>query len=113
MTHNFRELKVWSRSVDFVVEVYSLTKTFPKDELYGLISQLRRAATSIALNIAEGTGASSNVEFARFLEMARRSVYEVMTGLEIAQRLKYCKPEDAKQMDKEANEIAAKISDPL
>ncbi len=110
MTHNFRELNVWSRSIDFVTKIYGLTKTFPKDEMYGLTSQLRRAATSIALNIAEGSGGSSDVEFKRFLEMARRSAYEVMTGLEIAQRLKYCKPEVAKQMDKEANEIAAMIS---
>jgi four helix bundle protein len=63
---------------------------FSKDELYGLMSQTRRAATSIALNIAEGSGGSSNAEFIRFLEMARRSVYEVITALEIAQRLGYC-----------------------
>jgi len=110
MGHNFRELKVWARAMDFVTEIYTLTRAFPKEEIYGLTSQLRRAATSIALNIAEGSGASSNAEFIRFLEMARRSVYEVITALEIAQRLKYCKEEQVAPLTKEANEIAAMLS---
>jgi four helix bundle protein len=73
--------------MEYVTAIYTSTKTYPKDELYGLTSQTRRAATSIALNIAEGSGGSSNAEFIRFLEMARRSFYEVLTALEIAQRL--------------------------
>lgn len=110
MAHNFRELKVWTRAIEFVVQIYALTRTFPRDEMYGLTSQLRRAATSIALNIAEGSGASSNIEFVRFLEMARRSAYEVITGLEVARRLNYCKEEQALKLGQEANEIAAMIS---
>ena len=110
MAHNFRELKVWARAMEYVTAIYTLTKTYPKDELYGLTSQTRRAATSVALNIAEGSGGSSNAEFIRFLEMARRSVYEVITALEIAQRLGYCKSEQIAPLAKEADEIAAMIS---
>ncbi len=110
MGHNFRELKIWTRAIAFVVQVYALTRTFPKEEVFGLTSQLRRAATSIALNIAEGSGASSNLEFVRFLEIARRSTYEVMTGLEVAYRLEYCKQEQASRLAEEADEIAAMIS---
>jgi four helix bundle protein len=110
MKHNFRDLKVWARAMDFVTEIYRLTQTFPKEELYGLTSQARRAATSIALNIAEGSGASSNAEFIRFLEMARRSDYEVMTSLEIAVRLGYCTQPMISQMAGEANEIAAMLT---
>lgn len=110
MAHNFRELKVWSRAMAYVTQIYELTKVYPKEELYGLTSQTRRAATSIALNIAEGSGASSNVEFVRFLEMARRSVYEVIAALEIAQRLQYCKPQQTVRLTEEADEIAAMLT---
>ena len=85
--HKFRELKVWQRAMDLVVEVYHLTQTFPSSEQFGLISQLRRAAVSISLNIAEGAGGGTDPEFRRFLRMALRSCYEVMTGLEIGRRL--------------------------
>ncbi len=78
--------------------------------MYGLTSQTRRAATSEALNIAEGSGGSSNAEFIRFLEMARRSVYEVITALEIARRLKYCKENPIAPLSQEANEIAAMLT---
>mgnify|MGYP000639722895 CR=1 FL=1 len=110
MKHNFRELKVWARAMDFVTDIYSLTQKFPKEELFGLTSQLRRAATSIPLNIAEGSGGSSNAEFIRFLEIARRSLYEVMTALEVAKRLKYAAPDEIERLLKEADEIAAMIS---
>ena len=110
MVHNFRELKVWSRAMEYVTRIYELTKTYPQDELYELTSQTRRAATSVALNIAEGSGGSSNAEFIRFIEMARRSVYEVITALEIAQRLGYCKNPQIAPLAKEADEIAAMLT---
>ena len=88
--HNFKKLTVYQRAIDFVVEIYRISKKFPKDELFGLTSQIRRAATSILLNIAEGSGNKSNKEFQRFLEIALRSAYEVITCLEIALRLDYC-----------------------
>ena len=110
MKHDFHELKAWAKAMDFVTQIYQLTQTFPKEELYGLTSQPRRATTSIALNIAEGSGASSNAEFIRFLEMARRSVYAVITALEIALRLKYCKQPQVSRLTDEANEIAAMLT---
>lgn len=83
--HTFRKLKVWQRGMDFVTEVYKVSASFPQTEQFGLTSQIRRAANSIPLNIAEGAGCGSNPEFQRFLSYALRSDYEVMTALEIAQ----------------------------
>ncbi|HBQ50749.1 hypothetical protein A3B42_02685 [Candidatus Daviesbacteria bacterium RIFCSPLOWO2_01_FULL_38_10] len=87
-THKFRKLNVWQRSIKFVSLIYEITATFPKEEKYGLIDQIRRAAVSISLNIAEGSGAGSDAEFSRFLRMSQRSAYEVIAALEIAINLK-------------------------
>ena len=92
--HNFRKLKAYQRAIEFAIEIYRLSKTFPREELYGLTGQIRRAVTSISLNIAEGSGNTSEKEFQRFLEIALRSDYEVMTCLEIAVKLNYCRKED-------------------
>lgn len=86
---SFRELVVWQRSVELTLAVYELTKTFPKDEMFGLSSQLRRAAVSIPSNVAEGQGRGSRGEFLQFLGIARGSVFEVQTQLLIARRLGY------------------------
>jgi four helix bundle protein len=105
--HRFRELKIWQRAMAFIIEVYRLSARFPKHEQFGLTSQIRRAATSIALNIAEGAGSGSDVEFCRFLRYSLRSIYEVMTALEIAQGLGYCAAADTQPLLDEADEIAA------
>ena len=76
--------------MDFIEQIYKITDKFPKTEMYGLTNQIRRAALSIALNIAEGSGAGSDNEFNRFLNIALRSGYEVMCGIEVAKRLNYC-----------------------
>ena len=107
--HRFRELKVWRRAMSFVTEIYKMSREFPRSEQFGLPSQIRRAATSIPLNIAEGAGAGSNAEFRRFLSFALRSTYEVMTAMEIAERLTYCSPEKAQALQREADEIAAMV----
>jgi four helix bundle protein len=108
--HNFRNLKIYQRAVSFAVAIYTVSRSFPRDEIYGLTSQLRRAAVSISLNIAEGSGCGSAKEFRHFLMIARRSDYEVMTCLEIAVQLGYCRKEDAERLIAEADEIAAMIS---
>jgi four helix bundle protein len=86
---SFRDLIVWQRSVELAVVVYELTREFPKDEIYGLTSQLRRAAVSIASNIAEGRGRNTTGEFRQFLGVARGSNFEVQTQLVLSRRLKY------------------------
>ena len=86
---SFRELVVWQRAVELSVAVYKLTAAFPKDEMYGLTSQIRRASVSIASNIAEGQGRCSPGEFRQFLGIARGSNLEVQTQLVIAEKLGY------------------------
>ena len=108
--HNFRNLKIYRRAVSFTVAIYAVSRSFPRDEIYGLTSQLRRAAVSISLNIAEGSGCGSAKEFRHFLMIALRSDYEVMTCLEIAVQLGYCRKEDADRLTEEADEIAAMIT---
>ncbi len=107
--HNFRNLKIYQRSIAFSAEIYKITRNFPKEEIYGLTNQIRRAVISIALNIAEGSGNSSEKEFKRFLEISLRSDYEVMACLEIALRMKFCSQEAFISLTAEADEIAAMI----
>jgi four helix bundle protein len=88
MGESFRDLTVWQRSIELTTCIYELSAAFPNSEIYGLTSQLRRAAISIASNIAEGAGRASKKEFRQFLSMARGSNCEVQTQLIIATRLK-------------------------
>lgn len=83
------KLDVWKKAIDFVVEVYKVTETFPKEEKFGLTSQIRRAAVSVPANLAEGAARTSPKEFAYFLSNAQGSTSEVETELLIAQRLGY------------------------
>jgi four helix bundle protein len=84
----FQNLTVWQRAMEMTVSVYALTKSFPKDELYGLTSQLRRASVSVASNIAEGRGRITDGEFCQFMGIAQGSTYEVQTQLLVAEQLK-------------------------
>lgn len=92
----YRDLDVWQKSMDLVVAIYRLTKGFPRDEQWGLTSQIRRAAVSIPANIAEGYGRSHRAEYIRFLTIARGSLLEVETHLQIAVRLEYISRQDAR-----------------
>jgi len=87
MVQSFRDLAVWQRSIQMAVEVYRLTQGFPREEIYGLTSQMRRAAVSIPSNIAEGHGRLSSNEYRQFLGIARGSNFELQTQLEIARAL--------------------------
>lgn len=84
----FEELRVYQEALMFVDQLYSLTKEWPKEELFGLINQIRRAAVSIVLNIAEGTSRTKK-DFRHFLDLAKGSCYEVATILAIAKNRKY------------------------
>lgn len=86
---NYRDLIVWQKAMDLVEMVYMMTKSFPKEEIYGLSIQVRRAAVSIPSNIAEGQGRRSTPEFRRFLSIALGSTMEVETQIQIARRLSY------------------------
>jgi four helix bundle protein len=84
---SFRDLQIWQKSMELTVAVYRMTQSFPSEEMFGLTSQLRRCAISIPSNIAEGQGRSSEREFLHFLGIARGSICELQTQLEIARRL--------------------------
>ncbi len=87
--HNYRELKIWQRSMDFVTQVYEACALFPVEEKFGLTSQLRNCAISIPSNISEGAGRGSNKQFKRFLEFSMGSINEAQTQIELAFRFKY------------------------
>ena len=87
MPQNVEELAVWQKAIDLTVCIYQLTRGFPKDELYGLVSQLRRAAVSVASNIAEGRGRLNQREFRQFLGIALGSIFEIKTQLVVAGKL--------------------------
>ena len=86
---SYKDLELWQVSMNFVSEVYTLTKSFPKEELYGLTSQIRRCVISIPSNIAEGSSRKGTKEFIQFLWIANGSLSEFETQIEIAQKLGY------------------------
>lgn len=104
------KLDVWKKFVDFTVEVYRKTESFPKDERFGLISQLRRASVSIAANIAEKAGRRSDKEFLNFLSIAQGSASEVETELLISSRLKYLYENDFRTLMEKTDEIGRMIA---
>ncbi|MBU3660082.1 MAG: four helix bundle protein [Flavobacteriales bacterium] len=85
--HNFREIKIWQEALVLVKEVYAFTSNLPKEEKYGITSQINRSAVSIPSNIAEGSGRTSNKEFIRFLEIAISSSYELETQLILSEQI--------------------------
>lgn len=104
--HKYEKLNVFQKAMDFVEEIYKFSKNLPEDEKFGLVSQIRRAAVSIPLNIAEGSGSSTNKGFKNFLEIALKSTYEVKTTLQICQRLKYGVNEFANDLIQKSEDIS-------
>ncbi|MBP1664441.1 MAG: rRNA-intervening sequence protein [Bacteroidetes bacterium] len=107
--HNFKKLEIWNKSMDFVTEIYKLTQTYPKHEVFGLCSQTQRAACSIPLNIAEGSAKSSTKDFIRFLEIAFGSSHEVETALIIARNLEYISTDTLIEKQNKITEIQKMI----
>jgi len=101
---SYRELVVWQKAMDFVAEVYRATKVFPKEEQYGITSELRRAAVSIPSNIAEGQGRQTR-EFRLFLGHARGSLLETETQILLSERLNYLEHEAANCLLEHASEV--------
>ena len=99
---SYRDLKVWQQAMDLAEVCYRLTRGFPKDELYGMVSQIRRAAASVPANIAEGHGRNSRGEYIQFLRVAQGSLKELETHLLLAQRV-------GLSTEKDVGEILGKI----
>jgi four helix bundle protein len=106
----FTELKVWQRSHQLVWAVYRLSKEFPPDERYGLLSQLRRAVLSVPTNIAEGSKRQGRQDYARFLNISEGSLAETEYLLMISRDLDYLKPEQTGPILKEIHEIAGMLN---
>lgn len=106
---NYQDLIAWRKAMDLVKMIYKVTKDFPKEEVYGLTAQIRRAAVSIPSNIAEGQGRTSSKEFQNFLSIAHGSVREVETQILIAQHLNYLPTEQAQHILNQAGEVGRLI----
>jgi len=102
---DFHELKVWQKAHQLTLAVYQTTAAFPREELYGLTSQLRRASSSIGANLAEGCGRNGDAEFARFCSIAMGSASELEYHLLLARDLKLLKPADYDQLAPRTTEL--------
>lgn len=107
---SFENLKVWQKSTDFIVEIYSVTEQFPDDEKYGLTSQIRRASVSIASNVAEGSSRNTNKDKARFYNISYSTAIEVLNQLIIANKLNMLDNTDYIKLRKELEEITRMIN---
>lgn len=105
MAKNYENLEIWKKSIDLATIIYKVTRNFPKDELYGLISQIRRAAVSVSSNIAEGAGRGSKKEFLRFILIALSSFNELESQFFIAKNLDYIKDEEFQKLLSRIKEV--------
>ncbi|MBF4493457.1 four helix bundle protein [Flavobacterium sp. JLP] len=119
MSH-FRKILVWQKSITLVTKIYKATSTFPKEETFGLTSQIRRSSVSIPSNIAEGSGRESNKDFLRFLYISLGSIFEMQTQLEIAKNIIYIKEEefnllyeDSREIERMLASLIRKLKDPI
>ena len=107
---NFEKLEVWNRSIEFADLIYSLTRSFPDDERFGLTNQMRRAAVSVSSNIAEGSARSSRPDFARFLEMATGSLFEIVSQATIGLRQGFISADQYRQIYNAAEQQGKMLS---
>lgn len=103
--NRYKDLKIWQKAVDLSVKVYEITRNFPKDEVYGLTSQMRRSSISIASNIAEGSGRNSKKEFKQFLSIAYGSCSELETQMIISERNGFLTKETLNSIQEDILEI--------
>jgi len=106
----YRDLLVWQKSMTLVTNIYKVSKTFPNDETYGLISQMRRCAVSIPSNMAEGYGRKSTNEYIHFLRIAMGSLFELQTQIEISLNLKYLNKREFDKLYDSTREIERMLS---
>jgi four helix bundle protein len=107
---SFRELKVWQAAHELTLACYRLSEEFPKSELYGLVSQMRRSAASVPSNIAEGWGMRSTKEFLRHLSIANGSLEETRYSLELAKDLEYCSSNQQGEFEDMVNRVGAMLA---
>jgi four helix bundle protein len=107
---NYRELEVWNVAIGFVTKIYSITEGFPTTEKYGIISQINRAAVSIPINIAEGASRKTAPDFARFLEIAIGSCFELETLLIISTNLQFINSDHSNNLINEIQLLQKRIS---
>lgn len=105
MSYKYRDLVVWQKSIDLAQEIYRVTQEFPKAEIYGLTSQMRRAAVSVPSNVAEGQGRLNKGEFRQFLGQARGSLLELETQTELAHRLGFLSAAATSGVEQKVQEI--------
>ncbi|MBK0369205.1 four helix bundle protein [Flavobacterium agrisoli] len=105
----FRKLLIWQKSMTLVTKIYQETKHFPKEEIFGLTSQLRRSSISIPSNIAEGFGRETNKDFLRFLNISIGSLFEMQTQLEIAKNISYINNEQFNNLYEDSREVERMI----
>lgn len=103
--HNLKELKIWNKAMELVVDVYKSTSSFPSEEKFGLTSQIRRCSVSIPSNIAEGAGRNSKNEFRHFLSIANGSSYELQTQLLISNQLNLIETSITENLIKKIEEL--------
>jgi len=106
---NFRDLKIWQKGIELVEDIYKITKGFPKEELYGLTSQMRRCAVSIPSNTAEGFSRKHNKEYFQFLNIVIGSCSELETQIEISLKLKFIQPNEANIIFEKINHITRMV----
>ncbi|WP_324691587.1 four helix bundle protein [Flavobacterium cheonhonense] len=105
----FRDLLIWQKAMNLVTNTYQITQKFPKEELFGLTSQIRRSAISLPSNIAEGYGRDSNKEYLRFIKIVIGSLFEFQTQIEIAKNINYLNENEFKNLYEETRELEAMI----
>lgn len=106
----FEKLIVWQKAIEYANSIYEVTDKFPSREIYGITSQVRRAALSVSSNIAEGNSRSSKVEYARFVEIAYGSLMETVSQIHLSHRRQLCNQEQLHQLNEEAVVIARMLS---
>lgn len=107
--HKLKDLKIWSRALELCIDIYKATQDFPKQETYGLTSQMRRAAVSISSNISEGAGRHTNGQFIQFLSFATGSAYELQTQLHISNRLNLIPNDEMSRLENSIDELLKMI----
>lgn len=107
---NYEKLRIWQESMDLVETIYQMTAKFPREEQFGLTSQLRRAAVSVPTNIAEGHGKISKTDFRRFLSISKGSLQELSTLLQIALRMNYISEHEYNLTQKQVLSLVRQIS---